>query len=68
MGLGALKINSVNLNKTGNIHTVQRKIAARSCNYCCNGKTVIFWICICSLQYPVWNAHASYCHLWPVWV
>jgi len=21
--------------------------------------------CICSLRYPVWNAHAPYYHLWP---
>jgi len=21
---------------------------------------------VCSLSYPVGNAHASYCHLWPV--
>ena len=20
---------------------------------------------ICSLSYPAWNAHATYCHLWP---
>jgi hypothetical protein len=22
--------------------------------------------CISSLRYPAWNAHAPYCHLWPV--
>jgi len=26
----------------------------------------IFWVCICSLGYPVCNAHAPHCHLWPV--
>jgi hypothetical protein len=25
----------------------------------------IFWVCVCSLRYSTWNAHASYCHLWP---
>jgi len=23
-------------------------------------------VCVCSLSYPACNAHASYCHLWPV--
>jgi hypothetical protein len=23
------------------------------------------WVCVCSLRYPAWNAHAPYCHLWP---
>ena len=22
-------------------------------------------VCICSLRYPAWNAHAPYYHLWP---
>jgi len=22
-------------------------------------------VCICCLRYPVWNAHAPYCQLWP---
>ena len=26
----------------------------------------IFRKCVCSLWYPVWNAHAPYCHLWPL--
>ena len=26
----------------------------------------IFWLCACSLRYPACNAHAPYCHLWPV--
>jgi len=24
--------------------------------------------CVCSLRYLGWNAHAPYCHLWPVWL
>ena len=24
--------------------------------------------CNCSLRYPACNAHAPYCHLWPVWL
>jgi len=27
---------------------------------------ICFWVCICSRRYPVCNAHASYCRLWPV--
>ena len=23
-------------------------------------------MCVCSLRYRAWNAHAPYCHLWPV--
>ena len=22
-------------------------------------------MCVCSLGYPAWNVHVSYCHLWP---
>jgi hypothetical protein len=25
-------------------------------------------VCVCSLRYPACNAHAPYCHLWPVWL
>ena len=31
-----------------------------------NNKYYIFGVCACSLSYPVGNAHAPYCHLWPV--
>ena len=29
-------------------------------------KYYIFWVCVCSLWYPAWNAHAPllYCHMW----
>jgi hypothetical protein len=26
----------------------------------------VFWMCVCSLRYPQGEAHAPYCHLWPV--
>jgi len=47
--------------------TYKRNTEARSCHHCCN-KYFIFWVCVCvcSLRYPAWNAHAPYCHLWPV--
>jgi hypothetical protein len=28
----------------------------------------ILSVCVCSLSYPACNAHASYCHLWSVWL
>jgi hypothetical protein len=31
-----------------------------------NTKYYIFWVCVCSRSYPGCNAHASFCHLWPV--
>jgi hypothetical protein len=43
---------------------VQRNSEARSCNHCCNGKSVN--ITLFSLRYPACNAHAPYCDLWPV--
>jgi len=40
---------------------VERNIEARTCNYCCSGKSnkyYIYSVCVCSLSYPAWNAHA----------
>ena len=31
-----------------------------------SNKYYIFWMCVCSLTYQAWNAHASFCHMWPV--
>jgi len=28
----------------------------------------IFWVRVCSLSYPSYNAPAPYCHLWTVWL
>ena len=30
-----------------------------------SNKYYIFWVCVCSLRYPVCNVHAPHCHLWP---
>jgi hypothetical protein len=42
----------------------------RSCNHCCSGKAVRITysecVCVCSISYLACNAHAPYCHLWPV--
>jgi len=29
-------------------------------------KVYLFVVCVCSLRHPACNAHAPYCHLWPV--
>ena len=31
-----------------------------------SNKNYIFWVCVCSLRYPEWNAHMQYWHLWSV--
>jgi hypothetical protein len=31
-----------------------------------SNKYYIFLVCVCSLIYPAYSAHAPYCHLWPV--
>jgi hypothetical protein len=31
-----------------------------------SSKYYIFRVCVCSLKYPACNAHAPYCHLWPI--
>ena len=58
------------------LHSFEEKIIkrfgnneVRSCNNCCRGKSNYyykFWVCVCSLWYPAWNAYAPYCHPWPV--
>ena len=42
--------------------THKNYIKARSRNRCCHGKVIriTFWVCICSLSYPVRRAHAPY--------
>ena len=30
-----------------------------------SGKYYTTWVCVCSLRYPVCNAHVQYGHLWP---
>ena len=45
---------------------VKRNIEALLCNHFCSGKIneyYIFWVCVCSIRYLAWNAHASYCNL-----
>jgi hypothetical protein len=33
-----------------------------------SSKYYLFWVCVCSLRNPAWNAHASICRLWPTWL
>ena len=51
-------------NKTGNVRIafVQPPLQWK------NNKYYIFPVCVCSLRYPACNAHAPYCHLWPLWL
>jgi len=28
--------------------------------------SISLWACVCSLRYPACNAHAPYCHVWPL--
>jgi hypothetical protein len=55
-------------NHTDNVHKYNVTNEALSYTYRCSGKSVsityISRVCICSLRYPVCNAHAPYCHLW----
>jgi hypothetical protein len=55
------------INKTGNVRITQNSGAfvLPSLQWE-NNNYYIFWVCVCSLRYPPWNAHAPYCHLWPV--
>jgi len=47
---------------------VKRNNELRSCNHYCSGRAIIiiYYVCVCCLRYPACNAHASYCHVWPV--
>jgi hypothetical protein len=42
-------------------------IKAPSCNNCCCGRAIniTYYVCVCGIGYPAWNAHTLYCHLWP---
>ena len=54
------------LNKTGNVRITSRWGAfVQPLLQLKSNKYYIFWVCICNLQYPAYNAHAQYCHLWP---
>ena len=55
--------------QTGQAVCVRRSIAERSCNHCCSEKAISVThseYVFCSLNHPVCNAHAPYCHLWSV--
>jgi hypothetical protein len=48
---------------------VSHNTEARSRNHCCRGKTIStkYYECVSAFwPYPACNAHAPYCHLWPV--
>jgi hypothetical protein len=41
---------------------VRIRVTLRPCK---SNKYYVFWVCACSLRYPVCNEHALYCHLRP---
>jgi len=57
--------NFITLIKTANVSN--HNTVASSCNHCCakNNKYYILWVCVCSLRYPAYDAHAPHCHRWP---
>jgi len=51
--------NTTNWILTRHAMYVYCNIEARLCNHCLRGKSNkvnIFWVCVCSLRYPAWNA------------
>ena len=51
-------------NKRGNVRTTYQWGAFE--NHCCSGKAKGVMCVSVAFSYPVCNAHAPYCHLWPV--
>jgi len=47
-------------------NVILRRVPATTVAVKNNNICYIFWDCVCSLRFPTCNAHASYCHLWPV--
>ena len=54
--------------KTRHAKCVFCNTEALSCSHCSSGKAVsiTYCECICSIIYAACNAHAPYCHLWPI--
>jgi len=40
-------------------------IVASCWTYFTTIKHYVFWVYVCSLRCPAFNAHAPYCHVWP---
>jgi hypothetical protein len=58
-----LKSGSQLLRKSERLHHPTRHASAVCRTF---EMTHVFWVPVCSLRYPASNAHAPYCHLWPV--
>jgi len=57
------------INQQNRQSTYKSNIEAHSCNHGCNKKSnkhYIFWVCVCSLMYPVCKQHAPYRLLLPL--
>jgi hypothetical protein len=53
-------------NKTGNVHITLRRVRATIAAVEKSISIKQNSVCVCSLRYAARNAHAPYCHLWPV--
>jgi len=54
------------IDKTGNVRVMLTTRRVRATIVVVErSKHCILWACISSHTYPVCNAHAPYCHLWP---
>jgi hypothetical protein len=60
----------ISTEKTGNlrINVTPRRVSATTVAVGNQYELRILSDSICSLRYPGCNAHAPYCHLWPVWL
>ena len=64
-----IKTPTVNLKMRAIYYTYKGQTEMRSCSHLLpweSFKYYIFRACVCSLKYPVCNAYAQYCHLWPL--
>jgi hypothetical protein len=52
-------------NKTRNVRITSQWHAFAQLFLRWKNKCYIFWVCVCSLRYPAYNARAPYYHLWP---
>jgi len=53
-------------NNAGNVRITQQWGAFVQTTVVVEKQYYIPWACVCSLRHPTCNAHAPYCHLWPV--
>ena len=50
---------------TISIHVTLKRVRATRCYSEKATSIYTFWVCVCSLSYPICSAHGPNCHLWP---